>query len=93
MKPLHRAIGRWQGNTDYWRLSVEVKPSSIRQVFADVPWTSLQFRVSLAEKATASHQSVEQVTYGNSLAPNFTDRQGRANLASDGRLKRGFHDE
>ena len=53
----------------------------------------MQFRVSLAEKATASHQSVEQVKYRHSLAPNFTDPQGRASLASDGRLKRDFHDE
>jgi hypothetical protein len=50
----------------------------------------MQFRVFLAGKAIASHQSVEQVKYGNSLAPNFADDQGRAILQSDGRLKKGF---
>ena len=53
----------------------------------------MQFRVSPAEKAIARHCLLKPIEHPNLLAPNFTDRQGRGSLASDGRLNRDFHDE
>jgi len=68
-------------------------PSSVRQVCAGVRWPCMQFRVSLAEKAIARHSEVKQINYPDSLALDFIDLHGRANLASDGGLTRDLHDE